>query len=451
MATISTSGVGSGLDIASLVTQLVDAERAPAEQRLAREESSARAQISAFGSLRSALSILGGALKALQPAAALDPRRAASSDSAVVSATATAGATPASYQVEVVSLASAHRLGSAAYTSATSVVGTGTLTLDSGDNTFSVTIDGSNNTLAGIRDAINAASGNTSITASVLNTAEGARLVLNARSTGAAAAITVTRSGGDGGLDALVYNPGVLTNLEPKSAAADALVRIDGFNFGSPTNTVSGAVDGVVFTLGAAAPGSNKTVTVARDSETARKAVEAFVSAYNGLIGSISAATRYDAATRKASSLTGDPLPRAVSGELRRLIGAAEPGNATIKTLADLGVTTSVSGALSLDAAKFQKALDDRPGEVAALITGTNGLASRLDGVVQRMVGSGGAIEARTKGLDTRLDGITDRREALDRRMELIEARYRAQFTAMDGLVAQLRTTSTFLSQQLGS
>jgi flagellar hook-associated protein 2 len=451
MTPITSSGIGSGIDIASLVTQLVDAERAPAEQRLVREESSARAQISAFGSLRSALSLLGGALKALQPATALDPRKATSSDSAVVGATASTSATPASYQVEVVSLASAHRLGSAAYASSSAAVGTGVLTLDSGDNTFSVTIDGSNNSLAGIRDAINGAAGNSSITASVINTAEGARLVLSARATGEAAAITVTRSGGDGGLDALVYDPGVLTNLEVKSPAADALARIDGFNFESATNTLDGAVDGVVFTLGAAAPGSIKTVTVSRDTDTARKSVEAFVSAYNGLIGSISAATRYDPQTRTASSLTGDPLPRAVSGELRRLVGASNEANSAIKTLADLGITTSVSGALTLDAAKFQKALSDRPAEVAALITGSDGLASRLDAVVQRMVGSGGAIEARTKGLDTRLEGITDRREALDRRMELLEARYRAQFTAMDGLVAQLRTTSTFLSQQLGT
>jgi flagellar hook-associated protein 2 len=449
MASISAAGVGSGLDIQSLVSQLVTAERAPAEARLLKEESAAKAQISAFGALRSALSSLGGALRALKPATALDVRRATSSDANVVTATATAGTANASYQVEVVALASAHRLGSSPYASPASVVGTGTLTLDSGDNTFSVTIDGSNNTLAGIRDAINGAAGNTSITASVLNTAEGARLVLTARATGAANAITVTRSGGDGGLDALVYNPGVLANLEPKAPAADALVRVDGFNFNSSSNTLSNAVDGVNFSLVAQAPGAVKTVTVSRDADAARKAVESFISSYNAVVGSVSASTRYDQATKTASPLTGDALPRALSGEMRRTIGAVVDGNTTVRTLADVGITTSVSGALTLDGAKFARALEQNPAEVAALFTGDDGLAARLDAVVQRAVAGGGAIEGRTRGLDDRMRGIADRRAALEVRMEALERRYRAQFTALDGLVAQLRTTSDFLARQL--
>ena len=449
MTPISAPGVGSGLDIQSLVSQLVQAERAPAESRLQREESSARAQISAFGALRSALSSLGGALRALKPATALDARRATSSDASVVTATATAGAANASYQVEVVSLASAHRLGSGPYAASTSVVGTGTLTLDSGDNTFSVDINAGNNTLAGIRDAINGAAGNTSVTASILNTAEGARLVLTARATGAANAITVTRAGGDGGLDALVYDPGTLTSLEPKAAAADALLRVDGFNFSSSTNSVSTAVDGVTFELLAQAPGSARTVTISRDTDAARRSVEGFLSAYNTVLGSISASTRFDAATKTASSLTGDALPRALSGEMRRTIGASVESNTAIRTLADAGITTSVSGTLSLDAAKFNRALERYPAEVAALLTGDDGLAARLDAVVQRMATAGGAIEGRTRGLDERLRSVADRRAALDLRMEALEARYRAQFTALDGLVAQLRTTSDFLARQL--
>ncbi|MCE3003069.1 MAG: flagellar filament capping protein FliD [Xanthomonadaceae bacterium] len=449
MASISAAGVGSGLDIQSLVSQLVQAERAPAEGRLQREESSARAQISAFGALRSALSNLGGALRALKPATALDGRRSSSTDATVVTATASAGAAAASYQVEVVSLASAQRLSSGAYASADAVVGTGTLNIGSGTNSFSVTIGASNNTLAGIRDAINGAAGNTSVTASVLNTAEGARLVLTARATGAASAITVTRSGGDGGLDALVYNPGTLTNLQVRAPAADALARIDGFNFTSATNTLSGAVEGVSFNLLAQAPGSAKTVSISRDTESARKLVEGFIASYNTVIGSISAATRYDPATKTASSLTGDALPRALSGEMRRVAGATVQANTTIRTLADVGVTTSVSGALTLDGAKFARAMERNPAEVAALFTGDNGLAARLDAVVQRAAGSGGAIDGRTRGLDERLRGVSERRDALELRMQALEARYRKQFTALDGLVAQLRTTSDFLARQL--
>jgi flagellar hook-associated protein 2 len=449
MASISAAGVGSGLDIASLVSQLVAAERAPAEGRLNREESTARSQISALGALRSALSSLGGAARALKSATALEGRRTSSSDPTVVTATASAGAAAASYQVEVVSLASANRLSSGPYAGAAVAVGTGTLTLDSGDTTFSVVIDSSNNTLAGIRDAINAAPTNNAITASVLNTVEGSRLVLTARNSGAAQAITVTRSGGNGGLDALVYNPGVLTNLEPKAPAADAVVKIDGFNFASASNRLTTAVDGVTFDLVSGAPGSVKTVSVTRDGDGARKSVESLVSAYNAVVGSLSAATRYDPATKTASALTGDPLPRAVSAELRRLVGSSLESNDAIRTLADLGVSTSVSGTLTLDAAKFQRALETQPAEVAALLTGSDGLAAKLDAAVQRLAAGGGAIDGRSKGLDERVRGIGDRRAALETRMEGLEARYRAQFTALDGLVAQLRTTSDFLARQL--
>ncbi len=449
MPSISAAGIGSGLDIASLVTQLVDAERAGPQSRLQREETTARAQISSFGALKSALSQLGGSLKALKLATAFDPRKASSSAPTVVTATATAGAALGSFQVEVVSLASAQRLSSAAYAGASSVIGTGTLAVSVGGESFSVAIDSGNNTLAGIRDAINAASDNKGVTASVLNTTEGARLVISARNTGAANAITVTRSGGDGGLDALVYNPGTLVNLELKSAAADAVVRVDGFNFSSASNRLTGAVDGVSFDLLSQAPGEIKTVSIARDTDSARKSVEAFISAYNTTIGSLNAATRYDAATKTGSSLTGDPLPRAVSAELRRIVGSTGGGNEGVRTLADLGINTSVSGTLTLDTAKFDKALNERPAEVAALVTGDNGLAAKLDATVQRMAGSGGAIEGRTKGLDQRLRGIDDRRVGLNERLAAIEARYRAQFTALDGLVAQLRSTSNFLSAQL--
>jgi flagellar hook-associated protein 2 len=451
MASISSAGLGSGLDVPTMVAQLVQAERAPAESRLARQESTARAQISAFGALRSALSNLGSALSALKPATALDARRATSSDAGVVTASATSGAAQASYQVEVVSLAGAHRLGSGPYASADSVVGTGTLNFDSGDNAFSVVIGAANGTLAGIRDAINAAPENTSITASIVNTAEGARLLLAARATGAANAITVTRSGGDGGLDALVYDPGTLTSLEQKSAAADALARVDGFNFTSATNTLSTAIDGVTLKLVAAAPGTARTVTVSRDPDAARKAVESFVSGYNAVMGSLSAATRYDAASKTGSPLTGDALPRALSGEMRRVVGSTTEANSSIRTLADAGVTTSVSGTLTLDAAKFARALERDPAEVAALLTGEQGLAARLDAVVQRAAAGGGAIEGRTRGLDARLRGIADQRTTLNFRMEALEARYRTQFSSLDGLVAQLRRTSDYLARQLPS
>ena len=230
MATLSATGVGSGIDIESLVSQLVAAERAPEAQRLQRASTKVTTQLSALGTLRGALSTLQSSVSGLKSASSFQGRRADSTDKTIFTANAGTTAATGNYSIEVKQLASAQKLATAAYPAgATATVGTGTLTLTAGGKVINVVIGDSAKTLAGIRDAINAAPDNDKVQATLITAVDGARLVLTSTKSGVANAIQVTTSGGDGGLSALVYQPGGTTNLTQVAAAQNAEVVIEGF------------------------------------------------------------------------------------------------------------------------------------------------------------------------------------------------------------------------------
>ena len=208
MAGIQANGIGSGLDVNSLVSQLVSAEGAPLQQRITRHEVAVTTKVSALGTLKGALAAFKAALDPLKTVDAFQSRKATSADAKIFTVTAGTDAVAGHYDVEVVQLAKAHQLASAPFLAGGSApVGDGTLTISVGANTFSVTIDPDKATLDDIRNAINSAADNTGVQATLLNTASGSRLVLTASETGASNAIKVAASGGNGGLNQLVYDP----------------------------------------------------------------------------------------------------------------------------------------------------------------------------------------------------------------------------------------------------
>lgn len=449
MAGISVSGVGSGLDLASLLNQLIAAERAAPTARYDRAESRAEAQLSALGLVKSALAELRTATTALQALGAFSERSAASANEDLFTASADATALPNAYDVEVQALAAAHKLASGAFASGETVVGDGTLTIEVGAAAFSVVIDGANHTLAGIRDAINGAADNAGVRASILVADDGAHLVLSSTLTGTDHALRVTRAGGDGGLDALVYDPGVLENLAVKQAAADAVVVVDGFTHTSGSNAVTGVIGGVTLQLAQAEPGTTAALTVARDTEAVTTAVQTFVTAYNKVVQALASVTDYNAETRTAAPMAGDTLPRSLSAQLRGLLGDTVAGlSGELDALSDAGVTTNTDGTLKIDDAAFAAALAADFDGIEALFTSTHGYATKLDGILDGFLDSTGFIKARETTLTARLDRIADDREALQRRLDALEARLRAQFSALDALVAQMRSTGDFLTQQ---
>ncbi len=462
MAGISVSGVGSGIDINSLVDQLVASERQPTVQRLDRREAGLQAELSGFSLLKSALADVQGALEDLDGDQLFQGRTVTSAAPETFTATADGGAATGSFSIEVERLASAQKLRSTGFSGADALVGTGTLTIASASDGF--TVDAGDGSLGAIRDAINEAADNTIVSAGIVNVDDGAggtesRLVLTAREPGSANALSVTTADDDGndgdvaGLSRLAYDPqGAGTaNLIELDPAEDALIRIDGQAATRSANTVDDLIDGVTLRLESADPGNPATLTIGEDTGAARTAVNAFVTAFNGFTELRDSLTGFDPDTRQGGPLLGDSTLRILDSRLRSTLFDRVGAAGEVSSLAALGVTTGDDGRLAVDDAALTTALDDNPAAVAALFGGDSGLVARAGGVLEGFLQNDGLLDNRIDGLNTRIEGIGDRRLDLDRRIGALESRLRAQFTAMDQLVSRLQNTGSFLTQQLAN
>lgn len=445
MGIVSNVGLGSGLNINDMVTQLVASERAGPSLIINRKESRAKAQISALGTLSSAFAQLQTALNGLKSATLFSNRTLTSSDSTRLTVRAT-GTTPAalgSTNIEVETLATAQKLHSVAVADANAPIGTGTLSITADGRTFEVTVDSSNDSLRGLASAINTAAAGKGVQASIVHGDAGYSLVLSAVKTGTAGSVSVSQVGGS---NLAAYTSAELTEV----AATDAVFYIDDVKRTSSSNIVSDAIDGLELTLVKAEVGQKVSVNVVQDSSAARRAVEAFVSAYNGVVGAIATTTAYDPETRVGAALNGDSMIRGASQQLRTQMGAALTELA--KSGIDLGLDTQLDGKLKFDIAKFNAAYAADPGAVQALFAKESGaIFSRLNPAVERLAAAGGSLARRTDQLKAIVTQTTEQREALDRRMSVIEERYRARFIALDSLLGKLNNTSSYLSQQLSN
>jgi flagellar hook-associated protein 2 len=443
MATIQSMGAGSGIDMDRLVQQLVAAERKPVEVRLDRNQQRFQMQLSAMAEFKGALSSLRDSARAMQRGGGLAERSATSSEPEVFTATARSGAAPGNFDIEVLELARAHKVASDSIANRTDPVGTGTLSLQVGGAAFSVNVEEGNNSLADIRDAINNAPDNQTVTANVINEEGGSRLVLTARKTGAENLIQVSTSGGDGGLE-------TLTSLTELNAAADARIRVETFEFTSASNRIDGAIDGITIDLLRADPGETHRLDVTENRDATVRAVKQLVARFNALADVNNRLAGYDAAAERGGPLQGDATVRGTMSQIQRILNTQVTGaDPRFNSLPALGITTSANGRLELDESALNRALDERPGVLGEVLAGDQGIASGLADYLGSMLGPGSLLEGRVDGLQARLDGIADQRVALDERMASVEARYSRQFGALDSLIAQLNQTSEFLAQQL--
>lgn len=450
-----TSAGSTGLDVASLVTQLVAAERAPDDKRLTRADAKLTTQLTAVSQLKGGLSAFQSALTSLKDASSYIVRNVALSDTASLSASASSAAAQGGYDVEVIQLAKAAQLGSGAFAGgSTSVVGTGTLLISMGSNGFTVNVDSSNNTLAGIRDAINTATTNTGVQATLLTGTAGSKLVLTGSQTGGTNAITVSASGGDGGLSQLSYSPSTpLTNgLSVIQAAQDASIKVSGFAVASATNTVTTAIDGVTLNLIKATPGTTTTVSVSNDTGTVQSRISNFVSAFNTLEKQIASLRAYDPATQKAGPMLGDAMLNGIEAQLRRILSAPVAGaNGNYTTLTSLGITSGLDGTLSIDATKLQKALAAGTTMVSGVFGGPNGVATKLSDYLTAQLASTGQIAARNDSISRQQKSLLAQKDALNARMAVIQSRYQTQFSALDTMLQKMQSTSSYLAQQLSN
>lgn len=374
MAGISSLGVGSGVLTSDLVDKLVAAERKPAADRLDAKTQQTQTLLSAYGKLRSAVTDLRLPMRQLSAADNLTEFSATSSNDAVAVTLDSSKASRGSYTIEVLSLAQAQSLASGTFSDKDSTaIGTGSLTLKVGNQTKTLAIDSSNNTLQGLANEINDAG--VGVTAGVIDTGSGFRLVMSAEETGIANAVSITASDNDGnnsdaaGLSQFVFD-GTTSNLSETVAAKDASVNINGIAVTRSTNQIENVIDGLSFEV--KAEGVTSTVKVAQDFGAVSDRVQAFVDKFNGLQANIKSLAGFNAETGRGSVLTGDSTVRGIQNQLRNILTRVVPGleNSSVRSLADVGITTNFqTGGLELDRAKLEEKLKNYPDDVTALFS----------------------------------------------------------------------------------
>ncbi|MEX2257900.1 MAG: flagellar filament capping protein FliD [Woeseia sp.] len=454
MTSIISSGIGSGLDVAGLVQQLVTAEAKPVETRIGQQEARTQSKLSAFGSLKSALSEFRDKLEAMQNPQSFLARKGSSGNEELFGISVDESAVPARYSVEVLQLAEAQKLTSGAFANSDTVVGTGTLSMTIGASSFDVEITEENNTLGGIRNAINNAADNPGVAATIVNAEAGSYLIFTAADTGSEQTMTVTQAGGDGGLAALEYDPqSGLNALTEANAAQDALIRIDGFDVISASNTVSGAIDGVTINLLQSAAGEVADLEIENDEKFVRKSIDEFVESYNQLVETFDKLTAFDVESKIGGPLLGDSTIRGIQAQLRREFSeAVESLELPFSTLREIGIETQLDGKLAVLEEDLSAVLADDFTRLSQLFANpVDGYATRLYGLVDGILSSDGILDARTEGLNRQIDGFNEQREALGERLASLETRLLRQFNALDSLVSKLSSTSNFLTEQLAN
>lgn len=470
MSTISSLGVGSNLDLSGLLEKLTTAESQPLVA-MKKQQSSYNAKLTAYGTLQGALSTLQAASKKLGDASLFQGVKAASSATNVLSATALANGAPGSYSVDVTTLAQSQSLATGGVAKATDPVGAGRVTIYFGTLSAGVFTDDSARaaasdaqsfvldspaTLEGLRDAINKNSA-IGVTASIVNdgSASPYRLVLNSTETGAASSmrIAVTDAADPPNATApdLIKLQGLLNHngvsgLTQTMAASNAALTVNGISITSATNTVKEAVQGVTMTL---AKTGSSSLTVTRDTASVESAVTAFVTAYNGLLGTASYLTKYDTAAKSGSPLVGDATLRTIQTGIRSALNTPQAGE--FQTLSRIGVTFEKDGSLKFDAAKLTSAMAGNPAAVTALFAGTGGntgYGTQLAALVDGFIGTNGKLSNATAGVNATLKILDTRYAAGEASMEAKVARYRTQFTQLDVLMSKMTATTSYLTAQ---
>ncbi len=459
MASIQSPGIGSGLDVNNIVESLVEAEGAPARQRLDSREARLQVQISALGALKSASSDFRSSLSSLKTTSTFNTRSITANEEGFVSLDAGTASVPGSYRMKVLELAQAQKSATAGFASEAVEVGTGTLTVAIGEKTIDIEVDESNNNLSGLRDAINDALAGEGISATLLNVDDGeggthTRMLITSEKSGADQAITFSVEDADGNnTDATGLSALATENLEVLSEAKDAIVEIEGLTVTSATNKLENVIDGVTIELTKADPDTELEITIAEDHTEVIEAVGAFVEGYNALIASFAGSDSYNSDSEQAGALLGDASVRSFKLSLSRILGTIDrEAESAFSSLPAIGITTNEDGTLTLDNSKLEAGLNNNREDVLNLFTREDvGVAVQLDDLAYNYSRFDGVFTTRLDGLEARVDDIADDRIDLQTRLDAAELRYRAQFESLDQLMSTLTQTGSFLSQAFSS
>jgi len=465
--TLSAPGIGSGLDIKGLVSQLMAVEKQPLTA-LNTQEAKLQARLSSLGSIKSAVSSLQSAAQALATASAAT-YSAAVGDSSVLTATASTAAVAGNYSVSVdgSKLAQGQKLIAPARASTSAAIGAGasttlTITLgtiagtpvagqysnagftaDPGKTPVNVSISASNNTLAGIRDAINAA--HAGITASIINDGSDTpyHLALVSNDTGAANSMKLAVSGDAAIATLLNYDSNTAAqNFSENQTAQNAQFTVDGVTITSPTNTVTDAIPGVTLKLANKSGINTTTVAVQRSNGNLGSAFASLANAYNV------ANTAIAGATAKGAVMQGDRGVIGLQSRVRSILSGAQITGTAYTTLSQLGVRFQLDGSLALDSTKLSAALS---ANIADVSTFAKAIGNALVSATGNMLGTTGSIASETDSINRSVTDIDSRRTYLQNQLDATQQRYLTQFSALDTLISNMNQTSTYLTQQLAN
>ena len=465
--TISSLGVGSGLQAEQIISSLLSLERKPLDA-LETQEKGIKTKVSSFGQLQSLFSDLQNAARELASPLLWSRATGTSSNPAAVTVSAGNGSPLGAFSVNVTKLAVAQTATSTPFASSATPVGEGTLTIQlgtwsgdpvsgfaakSGAAAVPITIGPGETSLAQIRDKINGAGAG--VTASIVNDASGARLSIISRETGAANGFKIAASGA---LSALAYDPLGASGLSLNQAARNASATINGIEVSSASNTLSNVVEGI--TLNLLAPTTTPaSVSVASNTDAVKAAVESFVKAFNGLASYIRTQTKYDAASKTGGPLQGDRTAIGLQNQLRNVLNEGSSASSVYTRLSDIGLVMKTDGTLETKSAKLDDALSSAANlaELRKLFAtegaddAGSGFMVRYRQLATTVLGTDGALTTVTESLNGRIKALQKREDAMEARLVRIEARLRQQYQALDDQMAQLNGLSSYVSAQMSA
>lgn len=468
MATSTTSS--SSLDVNAIVTSLMSIERQPIT-KLNTKQTDYQAKITALGLIKSKVDAFQTAVKSLSnpSSGSFVAFKATSSDTTILSATANSTAVAGTYSLDVTSLAQSQKLVAVGQTSSTTAISDGTATTvtfdfgtitggtltagaysgatfaTNGSATKSITIDGTNNTLQGIRDAINAAK--MGVSASIINDGSGTpyRLALSSDNSGTSNSLKISTTGGDGTINTLLaHDPAGVQNLSQTVAAQNAHFNVNGIPISKTSNSVTDAIQGVTLTLSkvTAAPAS---LTIVTDTTAVTDSVTNFVKAYNDLYSAMKNSSAY----KSKSALEGDATLRGLQTQMRSIASSTVSGG-TMTTLGEVGLSFQVNGTLQLNSSKLNSAMANDFNDVANLFNSATGFATKFDAMSTSALAFDGTFATKTNGLNQSIKNIGDQITSLESRMVRLQKQYTTTYSNLNVLLSNMAQTSAYLTRQLG-
>ncbi len=468
MAT-STSSTSS-LDVNAIVTSLMSLERQPIT-KLNTKQTDYQAKITALGLIKSKVDAFQTAVKGLSnpSSGSFVAFKATSSNTSVLSATANSTAVAGTYSLNVDSLAQSQKLVAAGQTSSTTAISDGTATTvtfdfgtitggtltggvysgatftTNGSTTQSIIVDGTNNTLQGIRDAINSAK--MGVSASIVNDGSGTpfRLAISSDNSGISNSLKITTSGGDGTIGTLLsHDPAGVQHLSQTVAAQNANFDVNGIPISKTSNSVTDAIQGVTLILSnvTSTPAS---LTIETDTTAVTDSVTNFVKAYNDLYSAMKNSSAY----KSKSALEGDATLRGLQTQMRSIASSVVSGG-TMTTLGEVGLSFQVTGTLQLDSSKLNSAMANDFGDVANLFNSATGFATKFDLMATSALAADGTFASKTNGLNQSIKNIGDQITSLESRMVRLQKQYTTTYSNLNVLLSNMAQTSAYLTRQLG-